>query len=69
MGSTVRWEGYRGYTRGPSLPADGHGNDDGLPAGIQHLPCGGTPSGQHDPDRQQGHEEGTHEGVDVSPVL
>lgn len=50
-----------------SLPADGHGDDDGLPARVQHLPCSRAPSGQHHPDGEQGHEEGAHQWVDVLP--
>lgn len=50
-----------------SLPADGHGDDDRLPARVQHLPCSRAPSGQHHPDGEQGHKEGAHQGVDVLP--
>lgn len=71
--SVAGWEwGRSGVgvdTQGSSLPADGHGNDNRLPARVQHLPRGGASSGQHHPDRQQGHKESTHQWVDVSPVI
>lgn len=58
-----------GTGTGPGPPADGHGNDDRLPARVQHLPRGRVPLGNDDPDGQQGDEEGAHQGVHVGFAL
>lgn len=63
------WRRLRVCPQVLSLPADGHGDDDRLPARVQHLPSGWAPTSQHHPHRQQGHEDGTHQRVDVLPVI
>lgn len=50
-------------------PADGHGDDDRLPAGVQHFPGGGNAPGDEDPDGRQGHEEGTNHRVGIIVIF
>lgn len=47
------------------VPADGHGDDDGLPAGVQQLSGGRDPPGYQHPEGAQRHEHGTHQRVGV----
>lgn len=53
----------------PFLPADGHSDDNWLPAGVEQLSGGGNlPSNQH-PERAQGHKDSTHQWVGIVVVL
>lgn len=52
-----------------ALPADGHGDDDWLPAGVEEFSCGGNlPRYQH-PQGAHGHKHGTHQWVGIVIVL
>lgn len=52
-----------------ALPADGHGDDDGLPAGVEEFSGGGDlPRDQH-PKGAQRHKDCTHQRVGIVIVL
>lgn len=46
-------------------PADNHGSDDRLPAGVEQGAAGRVFGGDHHPHWSQRQEEGTHQGRHV----
>lgn len=51
------------------LPADGHGDDDRLPARIEKLSGGGDPPGYQHPQGAQCHKNCTHQWVGIVIVF
>lgn len=52
-----------------SVPADGHGNDDRLPAGIEDFSGGWDPPGYQHPQGAHGHKYCAHQRVGIVIVL
>ena len=52
-----------------ALPADGHGDDDWLPAGVEEFSGGGDPSGYQHPQGAHRHEHRTHQRTGIVIVL
>lgn len=50
-------------------PADGHGDDDWLPAGVEEFSGGGDLPGYQHPQGAQRHKDRTHQRVGVVIVL
>lgn len=51
------------------LPADGHGDDDRLPAGVEEFSGGGDPSGYQHPQGAHRHKHRTHQRTGIVIVL